>query len=94
MYLITLLLAVWMALAFGQAQQYPVCTADLVKTDECADVINPAACYNQFRWNARTLGCIEGTNDKERQKKACKCCTCVGTVMCNWVTKNRFCSGM
>lgn len=69
MYLLTLLLAIWMTLAFGQAQQYPVCTADLVKTDDCADVINPAACYNQFRWNARTLTCIDGADNKERQRK-------------------------
>ncbi|EJT69538.1 hypothetical protein GGTG_13156 [Gaeumannomyces tritici R3-111a-1] len=94
MKLATLVFALWAALAQGQAQQFPVCTADLVKTDECADVINPAACYNQFRWNTRTLTCIEGTNDQDRKRKACKCCTCVGTAMCTWLTNNRFCAGI
>ncbi|ELQ43576.1 hypothetical protein OOU_Y34scaffold00142g3 [Pyricularia oryzae Y34] len=51
------------------AQQYPECTSDLVRTDDCADVINPAACYNQFRWNARTLTCIEGIDDADRKRK-------------------------
>ncbi|TLD15735.1 uncharacterized protein PgNI_00138 [Pyricularia grisea] len=51
------------------AQRYPECTSDLVRTDDCADVINPAACYNQFRWNARTLTCIEGVNDADRKRK-------------------------
>ncbi|KAI6358285.1 hypothetical protein MCOR25_007384 [Pyricularia grisea] len=73
------------------AQRYPECTSDLVRTDDCADVINPAACYNQFRWNARTLTCIEGVNDADRKRKACACCTCVGAVMCDWVTQNQFC---
>ncbi|TLS21022.1 uncharacterized protein PpBr36_10760 [Pyricularia pennisetigena] len=51
------------------AQQYSECTSDLVRTDDCADVINPAACYNQFRWNSRTLACIEGTDDADRKRK-------------------------
>jgi hypothetical protein len=93
----------------GQAQQFPECTRELLRTDECSAVVNPSACYNQFRWNTRTLGCIDGANDAERKKRvrgasataaireahslqACKCCSCVGTAMCNWVTQNRYCS--
>jgi hypothetical protein len=92
------------------AQTYPACTRELLRTDECAAVVNPSACYNQFRWNTRTLACIDGANDTERKarvsferdrkqsngpadcSKACKCCACVGTVMCNWVTQNKYCS--
>ncbi|KAK4234630.1 hypothetical protein C8A03DRAFT_47091 [Achaetomium macrosporum] len=71
--------------------EFPECTQELLRTDDCAVVVNPTACYNQFRWSTRTLGCIDGTNDADRKRKACKCCSCVGTVMCNWVKQNRFC---
>jgi hypothetical protein len=50
-------------------QEFPECTKELLRTDDCADVINPAACYNQFRWNTRTLQCIDGANDSERRRK-------------------------
>ncbi|KAK4129710.1 hypothetical protein N657DRAFT_563760 [Parathielavia appendiculata] len=85
------LLAFFSALA--QSQEFPECTRELLRTDDCAAVVNPSACYNQFRWNTRTLGCIEGENDTERKMRACKCCSCVGTVMCNWARQNRYCSG-
>ncbi len=61
-------IALWVATA--RAQQATTCTSDLVVTDDCTDVMNPIACYNQYRWNARTLSCIEGANDTERKRKA------------------------
>lgn len=61
-------IAIWVATA--RAQQATTCTSDLVVTDDCTDVMNPIACYNQYRWNARTLSCIEGANDTERKRKA------------------------
>jgi len=48
------------------AQQAGVCD---LKDDECYDVINPNACYNQFRFNARTLQCIDGKDDADRARK-------------------------
>ena len=56
--------------ALGQ-QVMPACPPELVTTEDCAAVINPNACYNQFRWNTRTLGCIEGTDDRDRARKVC-----------------------
>ncbi|KAK4184319.1 hypothetical protein QBC35DRAFT_391960 [Podospora australis] len=93
-------IATWLAVV--SAQQSLECTREVARTDECADVINPNACYNQFRWSARTLSCIEGKDDADRKRKAslyrifgfaCMCCNCVGTAMCNWVNQNRYCSG-
>ncbi|KAI1457374.1 hypothetical protein F4805DRAFT_457747 [Annulohypoxylon moriforme] len=78
----------WVGMALGQAQE---CTRELAETDDCADVINANACYNQFRFqNNQTLSCIGGTDNNDRALKACKCCSCVGKVMCDWVTKQRF----
>jgi hypothetical protein len=109
-----LAIAVWFVKVYGQ--QATDCPADLVVTDDCTDVMNPIACYNQYRWNTRTLSCIEGANDTERKRKvrrlahqrkaaknvevadltfwlqACKCCACIGTVMCNWVKTQKYCS--
>ena len=61
------LLAIFFSTVF--AQTYPVCTAELVRTDDCAGVINANACYNKFRWNAQTLTCIEGKDDEEKKKR-------------------------
>ncbi|KAF1975689.1 hypothetical protein BU23DRAFT_66514 [Bimuria novae-zelandiae CBS 107.79] len=77
-------------LSSALAQTYPECTAELVRTDDCAGVINANACYNKFRWNAQTLTCIEGKDDAEKKKRACKCCNCVGKTMCDWVTKQKY----
>ena len=85
------LTALWAALA--ASQQFQNCTRELAATDDCADVINPNACYNQFRFNAQTLQCIDGKDNADRQRKACKCCKCVGDRMCQWVTQNRYCTG-
>ncbi|KAI0182700.1 hypothetical protein EV127DRAFT_378303 [Xylaria flabelliformis] len=74
-------------LAFGQAQ---TCTQEMIASDDCAAVIDANACYNKFRWNAQTLTCIDGVDNADRQRKACLCCSCVGTVMCNWVKSQRF----
>jgi hypothetical protein len=64
------LLAIWVAMALGQAGQE--CTREMIKTDDCLDVINANACYNQFRFRAgkQTLQCIHGENDTERAQKA------------------------
>ncbi|KAI2463605.1 hypothetical protein F4781DRAFT_416066 [Annulohypoxylon bovei var. microspora] len=79
----------WLGIALGQ--QVPECSRELAETDDCADVINANACYNQFRFrDNQTLSCIGGTDNNERAKKACKCCGCVGQVMCDWVTKQQF----
>ncbi|KAI1652903.1 hypothetical protein F4813DRAFT_288354 [Daldinia decipiens] len=83
------LISFWFSFILGQ--QVPECTRELAATDDCADVINANACYNQFRFrNNQTLSCIGGTNNDERAKKACKCCGCVGQVMCDWVKQQRF----
>jgi len=63
------LLSFAVCLAVANGQQPTTCTSDLVVTDDCTDVVNPIACYNQYRWSARTLSCIEGTNDTERKRK-------------------------
>lgn len=57
----------WLTIALGQ---FPECTRELAATDECADVINANACYNQFRFtDNRTLSCIGGTDDNDRARK-------------------------
>jgi len=62
------LVAVWLTMALGQ--QALECTREVARTDDCADVINPNACYNQFRFNGRqTLQCIDGENDADRARK-------------------------
>ena len=63
------LVTLFFATAFGQVGTS--CPKELARTNECADVINANACYNQnrFRNKAGTLGCIEGANDAEKQKK-------------------------
>ncbi|OTB11753.1 hypothetical protein K445DRAFT_26242 [Daldinia sp. EC12] len=83
------LTSLWFALTLSQ--QIPECSRELAATDDCADVINANACYNQFRFrNNQTLSCIGGANNDERAKKACKCCGCVGRQMCDWVKQQRF----
>jgi len=65
---LSLVVFLWAAvLALGQKPLE--CTREVAASDECADVINPAACYNQFRWNSRTLSCIDATSDAERKRK-------------------------
>ncbi|KAI0597039.1 hypothetical protein F4775DRAFT_562217 [Biscogniauxia sp. FL1348] len=64
------LLFLWTAAALGQ--QAAECTRELAATDDCADVINANACYNQFRFTSRqTLTCIGGTDDADRIRKVC-----------------------
>ncbi len=63
------LVALLLTAGLAQAQTFPECTRALLRTDECAAVVNPSACYNQFRWNTRTLGCIDGANDTERKAR-------------------------
>ncbi|KAI1259873.1 hypothetical protein F5Y18DRAFT_432845 [Xylariaceae sp. FL1019] len=60
---LTLLLA---TTAYAQVQ---TCTAEMVASDDCAAVIDANACYNEFRWNAQTLQCIDGTDNADRQRK-------------------------
>jgi hypothetical protein len=61
------ILTLWLATVY--AQQAAVCDNDLAVSDDCTDVLNPIACYNQYRWNARTLSCIEGKDDADRKRK-------------------------
>ncbi|KAK3686220.1 hypothetical protein B0T22DRAFT_483117 [Podospora appendiculata] len=82
------LMTICLAMALGQ--QVDDCPIALLRTDDCADVINPNACYNEFRFtSARTLQCIDGKDDKDRARKART--ACVGATMCNWVKTNKFC---
>ena len=61
---------VLLLLGTALGQQFPECTRELAETDECADVINANACYNQFRFtDRRTLTCIGGTDDNDRIRK-------------------------
>ncbi|KAF1998498.1 hypothetical protein P154DRAFT_439064 [Amniculicola lignicola CBS 123094] len=58
-------------LSLAVAQQAAVCTRELARTDECADVINANACYNQGRFaNTQSLQCIDGKDNTERAAKA------------------------
>jgi hypothetical protein len=66
------LIPLFLGVALGQ--NYPECTRELLRTDECAAVVNPNACYNQFRWSARTLSCIDGENDTQRKQRVCHFC--------------------
>ena len=62
------LVAIFIAIVFGQTA--PVCTAALARTDECADVINANACYNQDRFKgAATLQCIDGKDNADKARK-------------------------
>ncbi|KAA8617667.1 hypothetical protein PtrSN002B_011228 [Pyrenophora tritici-repentis] len=78
-------------ITIASAQTYPECTAEVARTDDCAAVINANACYNKFRWNSQTLMCIDGDNNAVKQRQVCACCSCVGKVMCDWATKQKFC---
>jgi hypothetical protein len=64
-------LAMWLTLALAQTGQMLDCTEDVIQSEECAEVISPIACYNQFRWNQQTLTCIEGTDAEKRMKVCC-----------------------
>jgi hypothetical protein len=70
------LVSLFLAFAAGQgaheSPNFPSCTAEMLRTDACAAVVNPNACYNQFRWTARTLTCVEGENDTERKQRVCE----------------------
>lgn len=60
--------AVSLPAALGQA--VPACPADLASSPDCADVINPNACYNEFGFRgANTLNCIEGTSKADKARK-------------------------
>ena len=63
-----LLTTALVAVAYGQTATE--CTRELAATDDCADVINANACYNQFRFQSnQTLSCIGGADNNERAKK-------------------------
>lgn len=63
---ITLVLFSVAPLVFGQAQ---TCTQEMIASDDCAAVIDANACYNEYRWNAQTLQCIDGKDNTDRQRK-------------------------
>lgn len=54
------------AQVLGQAQ---TCTQEMIASDDCTAVIDANACYNEFRWNAQTLQCIDGKDNADRQRK-------------------------
>lgn len=60
-------LALWLTMALGQGQMLD-CTEELLQTDDCYEVMLPIACYNQFRWNAQTINCINGSDAEKRAK--------------------------
>ena len=61
------IIAMWLVMVFGQRTD---CPKELAQTDDCADVINANACYNQFRFNgAQTLTCVGGKDAKDKQRK-------------------------
>ncbi|OAA65761.1 hypothetical protein SPI_02548 [Niveomyces insectorum RCEF 264] len=63
----------WLPAVLGQI--IPACPAELASTDDCADVINPNACYNEYGFRgAQTLACIEGKDNADRARKA-SCCS-------------------
>ncbi len=66
-----LMAALWLA-GLGLAQDASVvCTREMSSSDDCADVIDPNACYNEYRFNSmRTLSCIAGKDDTDRARKA------------------------
>jgi hypothetical protein len=72
------------SLRLALAQTATDCPADLVVTDDCTDVVNPIACYNQYRWNARTLSCIDDKTDAERKRKVRDVSAWVDAVCCAW----------
>jgi hypothetical protein len=48
----------------------PACSADLASSDDCADVIDPIACYNEMGFRGSgTLQCIDGKNNTDRARK-------------------------
>ncbi|KAK5627017.1 hypothetical protein RRF57_002732 [Xylaria bambusicola] len=61
-----ILLLSFAAQVLGQAQ---TCTQEMIASDDCAAVIDANACYNEFRWNAQTLQCIDGKDNTDRQRK-------------------------
>lgn len=65
------------------AQTYPECTAEMVRTDDCAGVIDANACYNKMGFrNAQTLQCIEGKDDAQKKMRVCM----LGSSDSNWLT--------
>ncbi|KAK0738861.1 hypothetical protein B0T18DRAFT_289485, partial [Schizothecium vesticola] len=68
------------------------CTSAVVEDYDCAHVIAPVACYNQFKFNsASTFTCIEGKDDADKARMFCKCARCVSEQLVQWVTTNRLC---
>ena len=63
------LIALWITMALGQA--VPACNRTLADSEDCADVINPNACYNEygFRTGTQTLRCVDGKDDADRARK-------------------------
>lgn len=63
------LISFWFAsVALAQGQE---CTKELIRTDECADVINANACYNKNRFRGTaTFDCVDGKDRAEKSKKA------------------------
>lgn len=60
-------LTLWLTMALGQGQMLE-CTEELLQTEDCYEVMMPIACYNQFRWNAQTINCINGSDAEKKAK--------------------------
>ena len=66
--------AFWLCMAMVQGQAVGQerllnCTSAVVEDYDCANVIAPVACYNQFKFNsASTFTCIEGKDDADKAR--------------------------
>lgn len=66
--------ALWLSMAMVQGQAVGQerllnCTSTVVEDYDCAQVIAPVACYNQFKFNsASTFTCIEGKDDADKAR--------------------------
>lgn len=66
--------AFWLSMAMVQGQAVGQerllnCTSTVVEDYDCAQVIAPVACYNQFKFNsASTFTCIEGKDDADKAR--------------------------
>ena len=71
-------MALWLSVAQGQAagqERLLTCTSAVVEDYDCAQVIAPVACYNQFKFNsASTFTCIEGKDDADKARMVSHSC--------------------
>ncbi|KAK1833700.1 hypothetical protein QBC39DRAFT_328968 [Podospora conica] len=91
--------ALWLSMAMVQGQAVGQerlldCTPEVVEDIDCANVIAPVACYNQYKFTSpNAFTCIEGENDADKARMFCKCARCVSESLVQWVNTNRLCEG-